>query len=565
MADVTFGYKEMLGRVEANSVTVTAAPDQSAEVYLEYGTSSGTYINQTTPVACDSVNPVVAVLSGLNSSTGYFYRMRYRAAGSSDVFASGTEHSFHTCRAQGEPFLFDIQADQHLDAGWDSTCFTKTQENIVADKPDFLMDLGDCFLSEKYNMCEDTLHARLKLARRWYDNICHSIPLFITIGNHEGERGPNNNGSDTCFAVRAANERIKYYPNPVPDNFFSGDTSHTAFVGQRESWYSFTWGDALIVVIDPYWFAIAKTTGTSESGWNFTLGTAQYNWLKATLRGSTAKFKFVFAHQLVGGVQPSVGGVSQGPGRGGAQYANLYEMGGYSQAGTDDWSTFRPGWDIPLHNLFVETGVNAYFHGHDHLFACEERDGVVYQECPQPGLANYTKANNAAVYGYLDSNTNSSEFGYFADSENVLPCSGHMRVTINGDSARVDYVRSFKDSSINAQNGWVNGMTAYSYTLAPKSVAIRQAAVSAAKSPLAISISQYGKTPVISFSIPQAAHVALTIMDFQGRVISRVVDATETSGTHVFRWKNGSGSAAGVYIAMLNVNGCLKTTRFSIN
>ena len=34
--------------------------------------------------------------------------------------------------------------------------------------------------------------------------------------------------------------------------------------------------------------------------WNWTLGQQQYNWFKQTLQESTAKFKFVFSHQLVG-------------------------------------------------------------------------------------------------------------------------------------------------------------------------------------------------------------------------------------------------------------------------
>ncbi len=36
--------------------------------------------------------------------------------------------------------------------------------------------------------------------------------------------------------------------------------------------------------------------------WQWTLGPAQYQWLENTLAGSTAKYKFVFAHQVSGGM-----------------------------------------------------------------------------------------------------------------------------------------------------------------------------------------------------------------------------------------------------------------------
>jgi len=49
------------------------------------------------------------------------------------------------------------------------------------------------------------------------------------------------------------------------------------------------------------------------------------------LKTSRAKFKFVFSHQLIGGAD------SQG--RGGAEFAKYYEMGGFNE--DDTWDSIR--------------------------------------------------------------------------------------------------------------------------------------------------------------------------------------------------------------------------------
>lgn len=65
------------------------------------------------------------------------------------------------------------------------------------------------------------------------------------------------------------------------------------------------------------------------------MGQGQHNWLRTTLESSTAKFKFILSHQIVGG-DPD--------GRGGEEFANLYEWGGNNLNGTPGFATNRPGW-----------------------------------------------------------------------------------------------------------------------------------------------------------------------------------------------------------------------------
>jgi len=546
-AQVTFGWKEMLGRVTDRSVALTAVPDQDAEIAVEYGRLGTTPLYRTAATLSRAGEPFVATLDSLVPDADQTYRLLHRPAGSTGAFDTGAWHGFHTARPAGAAFRFAIQADPHLDAATDSACYATTQGNIRTDRPDFLIDLGDNFLSEKYSHAQDTLLGRLRLARSWYDHLCHSLPLFLVVGNHEGELGWLNDGTDTCFAVRAARARVRYYPNPVPDSFFSGDTTNTPNVGRRQSWYSWTWGDALFVVLDPYWEARMQVKAAPDRGWNFTLGDRQYAWLKATLRGSNAKFKFVFCHQLVGGDEPFVNGVSQGTGRGGAAWAHLFEMGGFSRSGPREWERYRPGWDITLHDLFVETGVNVFFHGHDHMFAMEEKDGVVYQECPQPGLANYTKAGNSDVYGYLD-------------SSGLVPNSGHLRVSVDGDSSRIEYVRSFVPSSRNAANGWTNGMSAFAYTLRPRLTS--GIAASPASRPT-LALHRHGRTLRFDYRIPASASVRITLMDLQGRFVRRVLDSRQDAGAHRFEW-DARSAPSGAWVALLEADGIVRTTSFTL-
>ncbi len=55
---------------------------------------------------------------------------------------------------------------------------------------------------------------------------------------------------------------------------------------------------------------------------------------------------------------------------------------------------------LPIHQLMVDNGVTIFFHGHDHIYAMEELDGIVYLECPKPDDAGY--AWDPYGYGYTE-------------------------------------------------------------------------------------------------------------------------------------------------------------------
>jgi hypothetical protein len=126
-------------------------------------------------------------------------------------------------------------------------------------------------------------------------------------------------------------------------------------------------------VLDPFWYSGSRP---GQDGWALTLGERQYRWLEQTLATSRAAFKLVFIHNLVGGLDGQM--------RGGIEAAPFFEWGGRYADGSSGFSRMRPGWGQPIHALLVRQGVSAVFHGHDHLYARQELDGIAYQEVPQP-------------------------------------------------------------------------------------------------------------------------------------------------------------------------------------
>jgi hypothetical protein len=208
-------------------------------------------------------------------------------------------------------------------------------------------------------------------------------------------------------------------------------------------YYAFTWGDALFVVIDSYWhspqtvdnqFGASRESKRNRDLWNVTLGEDQYRWLVNVLSTSASRYKFVFSHHILGDV------------RGGVEWAGLYEWGGSAKNGAYQFDVQRPGWGMPICDLFKTYGVTIFFQGHDHLYVRQEADGVVYQEVTQPASPS-GQPPNADAY----------------KSGVILGGTGHLKVTVASSGVTVDYIRS----SVNTKGGPGpdNGRIVYSYTI----------------------------------------------------------------------------------------------------
>lgn len=523
----TLQHTELLGRPTDSSITVQLIFTDSSEVRVQYGTVSGVYPFQSPwQIFADSV-PAEIVINSLQPNTKYFYRVNYRPPGTTSTTIR-PEFSFHTQRTPGSAFTFIVQADPHLDVNSDTALYRLCLQNQKDDNPDFMIDLGDFLMTDKLKNTSnvipyDTIPYRCNLLRSFYETECNSVPLFIANGNHEGESGWNLNGTPNNIAVWSSNERKKYFLNPYPDSFYTGDTTNNQYIGQRGNYFEWKWGDAQFFVLDPYWYTNPKPD--SLHGWRWTLGQTQYNWLKTNLQNSTATFKFVFAHHLIGG-DPQ--------GRGGIEYADFYEWGGNNIDTTPGFATNRPGWYKPIKDLLTENRVNIFFHGHDHFFGEQQKDCLVYQETPQPSLPNFNYPQQAAQYGYLQGL--------------IVANSGHLRVTVDSSGTMVEYVRVYLPSDTNATHHnkdvaatyFIGSVNCYDSTATGTPIIWNSNYVDRIVFP-----NPFSHETKIQFSLNESEKINLDVYNNDGRLVRRLIAGNKISSgkfTVVWDGKDGYGN-----------------------
>lgn len=430
----------LLGRPTDDSISLALLSTASQQVTLAYGLESKKYTYQTGQIVLQANHPQMVEINQLRPDTAYYYTVMTNSA-------ALAEHTFHTQRAPGSEFVFTVDADPHnRDDRFNGELYRSALGNVLSARPDFHIDLGDTFMTEKtkpqsYAEAANTFTEMLP----YFGVIGADVPLYLVNGNHEGELGwllPR--GKETKLPVWAAQLRQAYYPNPVPNAFYSGSTTVDPALGAvRDGYYAWTWGDALFVVLDPFWYTANKPKSEDlDNNWNWTLGKEQYDWLKNTLETSSTKYKFVFTHHLVGGVNE---------GRGGVEAAKFFEWGGKNADGSDGFDQHRPGWGLPIQQLLVNNKVSAVFHGHDHVFVKQEWQGIIYQEVPQPSNADYNNSRMAADYGYVQGD--------------VLGSSGILRVSVSPQQVTIDYVRAYLAQDEKA--GQKNGQVDFTYTILP--------------------------------------------------------------------------------------------------
>ena len=418
----------VLARPTDTSVAASLMIYRDATVTIEYGTGRGLYSRQTLPLNFKAGLPAAIELGNLTPNTRYYYRLRISgpAANTDEV---SPEYTFTTARPPGSSFVFAMQADSHLDENTEPAIYARAVENMLADGVDFVVDLGDTFMNDKYSPDYKEAEKQYLAQRYYFGLVGHSAHWFLALGNHDGEQGRYLNGTVDNMTIWSNRLRKSHFPNPVPNSFYTGNTAPDPLAGPIENYFAWQWGDAHFIVLDPFW--VTKRTGQSD-GWAWTLGRAQYDWLTQTLAESTSRYKFVFLHHLIGGRDNSQ--------RGGIEAAKYFEWGGHNLTDVNEFAAKRPGWAMPIHQLLVRHRVSAVFHGHDHLYVKQDLDGIVYQEVPQPGYPRFNQANSAADYGYVNGT--------------ILGSPGHLRVTVTPERARVDLVRPVlpKDETASRRN-----------------------------------------------------------------------------------------------------------------
>jgi hypothetical protein len=467
----------VLGRPTDRSITLSVLAPTAIEAFVEYGTTSGQYSDKTGTAVADSGEPFEISIGPLQANNRYYYRLRQRRPGQTS-WETSDEQTFMTARAPGSRFSFGVQGDSHPERNskmYDASLYIRTMEHVRREQPDFYFLLGDDFSIERLisskTASQTTVDTVYAFRRPFLGRMAGSTSIFLVNGNHEEAARFLLDGTPNNPAVFAAKARTKFYPLPAPDAFYTGNSETVEHIGLLRDYYAWTWGDALFVVIDHYWHSsvvvdappgggggdenrkrgtggnqkggaggnAARAAGRNRDLWAVTIGDLQYAWLKRTLETSKARYKFVFAHHVTG------------TGRGAIEGAGFYEWGGRDPRGTATFQQKRPTWELPVHQLMVKTGVTILFQGHDHLFARQEKDGVIYQEVPNPADHTYTAFNRDAYR-----------------SGDIMPNSGYLLVTVAPESVRVDYVRSYlpKDETAHHKDGEV----AHSYAVTSRTL-----------------------------------------------------------------------------------------------
>ena len=339
--EIIFTAPELIGRVTDSSITINFQSDSDLDYYYLYGSESENYSNRYPESGhFNSIGNQTTenILTQLEPNEIYYYRLVY-SSDSGNSWIYGDEGSFHTQRELGDEFKFTITSDSHYGTHINNhikNLYKRTLKNVDENNPDLHFDLGDTFSITNIEIGDSISVAEEYLSQREImGEISNSAPIYLVIGNHEDEEGWNLDDAGDDFRsskpIMSSNARKRYYLNPTPDSFYSGDSnsSNSYIDGDhlRESYYSFEWGDALFIALDPFWNTATKpysgTLGGEEDDeiignrWDWSLGEEQYLWLIETMESSSAKWKFVFSHHVVGGKDDY--------GRGGAEATNGYE------------------------------------------------------------------------------------------------------------------------------------------------------------------------------------------------------------------------------------------------
>ena len=321
--------------------------------------------------------------------------------------------------------------------------------------------MGDDFsidpIISKGQATKENVEKIYRTHREWLSALGATTAIFLVNGNHEQAAQYLLDGSTSNPAVLAGNARNKFYPQPAPDGFYTGDELEVPGIGKLRDYFAWNWGDALFITLDPYWhskYAVDNVAGvtTEENStnkkagsgaqkvndlWQVGIGDAQYAWFKKTLEESKAKYIFVFTHHVMG------------TGRGGVEVSTNYEWGGKDPKGVTTFKEQRPNWELPIHDLMVKHKVSIFFQGHDHIFVTQERDGLIYQSMPNPADGTFSMFNDSAY-----------------KSGTKAPNSGHVRVSVGSSAAKVEYFLAARPIDTSRKNLSI----AHSYQVLPRQI-----------------------------------------------------------------------------------------------
>lgn len=308
--------------VASTEAVLVVKADITSDVTVEYGQSSGVY---TATATSNGATRHELTLAGLDPSSTVYYLVTIYDSSDHGISTTITEKSFHTSRAAGEPFSFSAAGDNRptsdttvQPAAWNTILGQMTGESL-----DLSLHVGDII----YGTSSDSLAQNVAK----YDGLfavttqlTYSTPMYVAAGNHE--------------RLYAANSRAGYEQEfTFPVN--NGADSAT----DGEHYFSFDNGDTHFIALS-----------TELPGQEGLITGNQKTWLEQDLAANDKPWTVVFMHR------PLFSGL-----HGNDPWVNTANATGQQNK-------------ADIHALFLQSGVDVVFEGHDHYYLRHVEDGIQY-------------------------------------------------------------------------------------------------------------------------------------------------------------------------------------------
>ncbi|MFH1568202.1 MAG: metallophosphoesterase [Gemmatimonadota bacterium] len=515
-------------------------------------------------------------LTGLRPDTRYAYTVRQDGSTYADtlVTAPGPERQlvrfifFADCETEpestGKPtgWADPTGADPDRVYLLDQTRgFANNLEVIWSRRPDLVCISGDAVESggEQRDWAEFWSHVTAVGGR----NLAGRIPLLASPGNHEYYEGPSLGRYDQPGSERAIGRFLTYFDLP-------GNGSPVAADAGR--YYRLDYGPATLIGLDVtnglpsqsaddtnyYLLGQGEADGGNSPG--FGPGTRQFAWLEEQLRDAQSRSAFTFV--LFHHVPYSVGPHGWPPGSGGG----------------DD-----PQSGVPVRSLvpfFHRYGVDAVVAGHDEVWERSEVEGEemlpdgsrrphtlqVYDvgvggdglRGPEPGLENPHQrflvhsdvpevwrdgvlVDGGKHYGHLEVDLLPLDGGSWQAV--MKPVYVFPRFA-DGGATYLGYERRVYDDTVTLTHSGPATSVGAADAVRPTGYVLR--------SPYP---NPFNSTVQLRYDLARTGQVRLEVYDALGRLVRRLVDASQSAGQHTAQWNgtNGSGAdvASGVYLVSL--------------
>lgn len=558
----TFYGRELLCRPTPTSVDVNVIPRFATDAFVQWGTTSGSYPNSTPQESIAAAASQQLELTGLSPDETYFYRLRFRRAGSGS-FEASPEHSFTTLPLASNEARVCVTSDIHVT--------NTTSQNILPDlalldstllyMKDFVapqqyhvwMDLGDLVVIRATRIAfdQEEVEQRYREARERIDLIGHSIPFVLVRGNHEEVNGWDADGTPNNTTIWSGKMLLKYFPPPLPNAYVTGNTTPFPNLGLPGDYFAFNVGPLRIRALDPYLFSTTRPhnghgeTGGSLNGWDWELGLEQYLWLENDLSSCHTSYSLVALHHLTS----CYTGTGQYYGRGGIEIVKYavdsrptFEWGGEDENGVNVLALQRSEFVYgAVHDVLTSLGNQVVIKGHDHFHARQSLDDMTYVTLAKP---DDTGTNTGNLWGWRYFSFYPEDVTFFA------PNSGFLSIMAGESSAVYSYIQTFPEEG--------KGTTLDSFTVFP---AIPVGSGPPQVSVLRTAIDLAAPNPTrdrtrIAFTVARSGRARLEMVNAAGRLVRVIADKPLEAGCHEEIWDglDGQGKrvSAGIYFAKLS-------------